>query len=77
MMVRLKELMVPKGTIVWDRGYTKDAEIRGVEKEGWKLVCGVTKRTKEVRDFISQTEPQIDPEHLVITQCMNNLCREN
>ena len=71
LMVRLKELMVPKGTIVWDRGYTKDAEIRGVEKEGWKLVCGVTKRTKEVRDLISQTEPQIDPEHLVITPCMN------
>jgi transposase len=71
LMVRLKELMVPKGTIVWDRGYTNDAEIGGVEKEGWKLVCGVTKRTKEVRNLISLTEPQIDPDHLVLTQCMN------
>lgn len=70
-MVRLKELAVPKGTIVWDRGYTNDAEIGGVEKEGWKLVCGVTKRTKEVRNLISLTEPQIDPDHLVMTQCLN------
>jgi len=71
LMVRLKELMVPKGTIVWDRGYTNDAEIGVAEKEGWKLVCGVTKRTKEVRNLISQTEPLIDPDHLVMTQCMN------
>lgn len=71
LMVRLKELAVPKGTIVWDRGYTNDAEIGGVEKEGWKLVCGVTKRTKEVRSLISLTEPHIDPDHLVMTQCMN------
>ncbi len=71
LMVRLKELMVPKGSIVWDRGYTNDAEIGVVEKEGWKLICGVTKRTKEVRKLISQTEPPIDPNHLVMTQCMN------
>jgi transposase len=71
LMVRLMEMMVPKGTIVWDRGYTNDAEIGVVEKDGWKLVCGVTKRTKEVRNLISKTEPTIDPDHLVMTPCMN------
>ncbi len=71
LMIRLKEMMVPPGTIVWDRGYTTTAEIGRVEKEGWKLVCGVTKRTKEARTLIARTEPGIDPEHLVPTQCMN------
>lgn len=71
LMIRLKEMMVPPGTIVWDRGYTTTAEIGRVEKEGWKLVCGVTKRTKEARNLIARTEPGIDPEHLVPTQCMN------
>jgi len=71
LMIRLKEMMVPQGTIVWDRGYTTTAEIGRVEKEGWKLVCGVTKRTKEARNLIARTEPGIDPDHLVPTQCMN------
>ena len=71
LMIRLKEMMVPVGTIVWDRGYTNQAQITLVEKEGWKLICGVTKRTKEARSLIFQTEPTIDPEHLVPTQCMN------
>jgi transposase len=71
LMVRLREMVVPKGTIVWDRGYTNDAEIGVVEKDGWKLICGVTKRTKEVKNLISKTEPPIDPDHLVMTPCMN------
>jgi len=70
-MIRLREMMVPQGTIVWDRGYTTTAEIGRVEKEGWKLVCGVTKRTKEAKNLIARTEPPIDPDHLVPTQCMN------
>ncbi len=71
LMIRLKEMMIPPGTIVWDRGYTTTAEIGCVEKEGWKLVCGVTKRTKEAKNLIAETEPPIDPDHLVPTQCMN------
>lgn len=71
LMVRLKELMVPKGTIIWDRGYTAIDQIHRVENEGWKLICGVPKRTKEVRKLISQTEPPLDPAYLVPTQCMN------
>lgn len=71
LMIGLKEMMAPPGTIVWDRGYTTTAEIGRVEKEGWKLVCGVTKRTKEARNLIARTEPGIDPDHLVPTQCMN------
>ena len=71
LMIRLKELMMATGTIVWDRGYTTDTEIGSVEQEGWKLICGVSKRTNEAKDLISRTEPPIDPEHLVPTQCMN------
>lgn len=71
LLIRLKDLMIPQGTIVWDRGYTTRAEIGVVEREGWKLVCGVAKRTTEARDLLARTEPPIDPDHLVPTQCMN------
>lgn len=71
LMIRLKELMVTPGTIVWDRGYTTEEQINRVEKEGWKLVCGVTKRTNEAKNIVFQTEPPLDPDHLVPTQCMN------
>lgn len=71
LMIRLKEMEVSPGTIVWDRGYTTKEQINRVEKEGWKLVCGVTKRTNEVKDILFQAEPPLDPDHLVPTQCMN------
>lgn len=71
LMIRLNDLMTAPGTIVWDRGYTSNAEIGCVEDEGWKLICGVAKRTKEVRDLLSVTEPPVDPYHLVPTQCMH------
>ncbi len=31
----------------------------------------MTKRTKEAKNLIARTEPPIDPDHLVPTQCMN------
>ena len=71
LIIRLKELMVIPGTIVWDRGYTTEEQINRIEKEGWKLICGVTKRTNEAKNIVFQTEPPLDPDHLVPTQCMN------
>ena len=71
LMIRLNDLRVTPGTIVWDRGYTTDEQIGIVEKQGWKLLCGVTKRTKEAKNIISQTDVPLDPEHLAPTQCMN------
>ncbi len=56
---------------MWDRGYTTQDEILKIESEGWKLICGVTKRTKKVRQLISETNPPLDPDHLVRTQEMN------
>lgn len=71
LIVRLNELKVPLGTILWDRGDTTNEQINLVETEGWKLICGITKRTKEAIAIIFQTDPPLDPEHLVPTQCMN------
>jgi len=71
LMVRLAELMIKPGTIVWDRGYTTKTQIALVEKASWKLICGVTKRTNEVKALLAATEPPVDPYHLVPTQCMN------
>lgn len=71
LMIRLNDLKVIPGTIVWDRGYTTKTQIDLVEKSGWKVLCGVAKRTNEAKEIISQTNPPRDPDHLVPTQCMN------
>lgn len=71
LMVRLTDLMIEPGTIVWDRGETTKTQITLVEKTGWKLICGVTKRTHEVKALLAATDPPIDPYHLVPIQCMN------
>lgn len=71
LVIRLKEFQLVGSTIVWDRGYTTKDEIIKIESEGWKLICGVTKRTKMVRQLISETNPPLDPDHLVRTQEMN------
>lgn len=71
LIVRLKEFQITDATIVWDRGYTSKNEIQKIEKQGWNLICGVTKRSKSVKELVAKIDPPIDPDHLVPTQEMN------
>ena len=68
---RLKELELTPGTIVWDRGYTTADQIHQVEKEGWKIICGVPQRTNEIKKIISEIDPPFEPDFLVPSKCMN------
>jgi transposase len=69
--VRLKDLNLAPGTIVWDRGYTSQDQIHQVENEGWKIICGVPKRATEVKKILSEIDPPFEPDFLVPSKCMN------
>jgi len=71
LLVRLKDLGLSPGTIIWDRGYTSQDQIHRVENEGWKIICGVPKRATEVKNIISEIDPPFEPDFLVPSKCMN------
>ena len=71
LLIRLKELELAPGTIVWDRGYTSQDQVRQVEEDRWKIICGVPQRKNEVKQIISEIDPPFEPDFLVPSKCMN------
>jgi transposase len=71
LLIRLKELELAPGTIVWDRGYTTQDQVRLVEKDEWKIICGVPQRTNKIKKIISEIDPPFEPDFLVPSKCMN------
>jgi len=71
LLIRLKELELAPGTIVWDRGYTSQDQVRQVEEDHWKIICGVPQRKNEVKQIISEIDPPFEPDFLVPSKCMN------
>lgn len=71
LLIRLKELELAPGTIVWDRGYTTQDQVHQVEKDKWKIICGVPQRANEIKKIISEIDPPFEPDFLVPCKCMN------
>ncbi len=71
LIVRLRELAIPPGTIIWDRGNTSKKTIEEIESLDWKVICGVSKTLKQVREILTVTDPPIKPEYLVDSKSMN------
>jgi len=71
LIVRLRELAIPPGTIVWDRGNTSTKTIEEIESLDWNVICGVSKTLKQVREILAVTDPPIKPEYLVNSKAMN------
>jgi transposase len=71
LLIRLIELELAPGTIVWDRGYTSQEQVQKVEEDEWKIICGVPKREKEIKKIISEIDPPFEPDFLVPCKCMN------
>jgi transposase len=71
LIVRLRELAIPPGTIVWDRGNTSKKTIEEIESLDWNVICGVSKALKQVREILAVTDPPIKPEYLVNSKAMN------
>ena len=71
LIVRLRELSIQPGTIIWDRGNTSKTTIEEIEFLEWKVICGVSKTLKRVREILAVTDPPIKPEYLVDSKAMN------
>lgn len=71
LLIRLKELELAPGTIVWDRGYTSQDQVHLVEEDNWKIICGVPQRKNEIKKIISEIDPPFEPDFLVPSKCMN------
>jgi transposase len=71
LLIRLKDLELAPGTIVWDRGYTSQDQVQKVEKDDWKIICGVPQRANEIKKIISEIDPPFEPDFLVPCKCMN------
>ena len=61
LIARLMDAAIEPGTIIWDRGNVSREHVGMVEDAGWKLICGVPKTLKEVRDIITDTDVPTDP----------------
>jgi len=71
LIVRLRELAIPPGTIIWDRGNTSKTTVENIEFLKWKVICGVSKSLKQVKEILAVTDPPIKPEYLVESKAMN------
>ena len=53
---RLDDFAINEGTLIWDRGNTSKKTVTTLERNGWEVVCGVAKRSKEVKNIVSSTD---------------------
>lgn len=56
---------IQPGTLIWDRGNVSKEHVNIVESAGWKLICGIPKTSKDVKNIIEDTEVPISPETFI------------
>ena len=61
LVTRLKDTGIEPGTIIWDRGNVSGESVKMIELAGWKLICGVPKTLKEVKNIIDNTDVPLNP----------------
>lgn len=64
---RLQKSSVEPGTLIWDRGNVSNELVNIVDDAHWKLICGVPKSRKEVKDIIKHTKIDYSWDSLVRT----------
>ena len=52
------------GTIIWDRGNMSANNVNDVESASWKLISGIPKSVKQIRNILSKTEIKAKPQNL-------------
>jgi len=62
---QLKDTGIEPGTIIWDRGNVSKEHVNMIESAGWKLICGIPKTLKEVKNIIDSTDVPLNPSTFV------------
>jgi len=61
LVTQLKDTGIEPGTIIWDRGNVSKEHVNMIELAGWKLICGIPKTLKEVKNIIGSTDVPLNP----------------
>jgi transposase len=61
LVTQLKDTGIEPGTIIWDRGNVSKEHVNMIELAGWKLICGIPKTLKEVKNIIDSTDVPLNP----------------
>jgi transposase len=56
---------IKPGTLIWDRGNVSKEHVNLIESAHWKLICGIPKTLKEVKNIIDKTDIPLSPETFV------------
>lgn len=65
LVAQLLNTGIKPGTIIWDRGNVSKEHVDMIELAHWKLICGIPKTFKDVKNIIDKTEIPLTPETLV------------
>ncbi len=65
LLVRIQEMALIPGSIIWDRGNTTTDTINTIEHLKWKIITAIPKRTNEVKDILASTMVPMDMENMV------------
>ncbi len=65
LVTQLKDTGIEPGTIIWDRGNVSKEHVNMIESAGWKLICGIPKTLKEVKNIIDSTDVPLNPSTFV------------
>lgn len=52
----LQESNIEEGTLIWDRGNVSRENVISAENANWKIICGVPKTSKAVKDILKNTD---------------------
>jgi transposase len=61
LVAQLLNTGIKPGTIIWDRGNVSKEHVDMIELAHWKLICGIPKTFKDVKNIIDKTEIPLTP----------------
>ena len=65
LVARLQEMKIEPGVIIWDRGNISQEHVKLIEKAGWKLIAGLPRTMKKVKELMGTVEIPINAENFI------------
>ncbi|MDO8871798.1 MAG: IS1634 family transposase [Methanoregula sp.] len=68
LFVRINEMGLQPGTIIWDRGNTTKDTILTTERFKWKIITGIPKQSNEVKDILASIAVPMHMDNMISFQ---------
>jgi transposase len=68
LFIRIHDMGLQPGTIIWDRGNTTKDTILTTERFNWKIITGIPKHSTEVKDIIASISVPMHMDHMIPLQ---------